>query len=202
MKYIEILINNYPSLSEVKSDIESAIHTLVNAFRNGNKLLVCGNGGSAADSEHIAGELMKGFLLKRELTDDDKHIYKEYGDLLQYGLPCIPLTSFTSLSTAVINDNSAEMMFAQQVFVLGQENDVLIALSTSGNSKNIVAAADVANNKRLKIISITGGNDSKLSEISDITIRIPQKETYRIQELTLPVYHAICAEIEEYFYNK
>ncbi len=200
MKYIDILINNYPSLSELKSTIENSTELIIDAFRNGNKFLICGNGGSAADSEHIAGELMKGFLLKRELCDSDKIIYGDYADLLQYGLPCIPLTSFSALSTAVINDNSAEMMFAQQVFVLGQKDDVLIALSTSGNSKNVVAAAEVAKNKGMKVISITGCNNSKLSEISDFTIKIPEKETFRIQELTLPVYHAMCADIENEFF--
>ncbi len=202
MKYIDILIKNYTSLSENKSAIENSTELIIDAFRNGNKLLVCGNGGSAADSEHIAGELMKGFLLKRELNDTDKEIFGHNAQFLQYGLPCIPLTSFSSLTTAVINDNSAEMMFAQQVFVLGQKNDILIALSTSGNSANVVAAAEVALNKGMKVISITGSADSKLSEISDITIKIPEKETYRVQELTLPVYHAICADIEDCFYNK
>lgn len=174
---------------------------MINAYKNGNKILVCGNGGSAADSEHISGELMKGFLLKRELNETDKEIYGEYADFLQYGLPCIPLTSFSALSTAIINDNSPEMMFAQEVFVLGNKNDVLIALSTSGNSKNVVAAAEIAKRKGLKVVSVTGCNDSKLSAISDITIKIPEKETYRIQELTLPVYHALCADIENEFYK-
>lgn len=202
MKYIDILMTNFPSLAKIKSEIEKSTEIIINAFRNGNKVLACGNGGSAADCEHVAGELMKGFLLKRELTDEDKIIFGKHADSLQYGLPCIPLTSFSALSTAVINDNSADMMFAQQVFVLGNKNDILIALSTSGNSGNVVAAAEVAKSKGMKVISITGINESKLSEISDITIRIPDTETYRIQEFTLPVYHAMCADIEDYFYNK
>ncbi len=200
MKYTDILIDNYPTLGSVKEEIIKAINVMTEAYKNGKKVLVCGNGGSAADSEHIAGELMKGFLLKRELNNKDKEIYGEYADLLQYGLPCIPLTSFAALSTAVINDNSAEMIFAQQVFVLGNKNDVLVALSTSGNSKNVVAAAHVALKSGLNVISITGSKESELSEISDITIKIPEIETYRVQELTLPVYHAICADIEKEFY--
>lgn len=200
MKYTQILFNNYPSLRQVEKEISSTIVLMIEAYRNSKKVLVCGNGGSAADSEHIAGELMKGFLLKRELNDNDKKIYGKYADILQYGLPCIPLTSFTALSTAVINDNAADMMFAQQIFVLGEKDDVLIALSTSGNSKNVVAAAEVSKNKGMKVISITGCNDSALSDISDITIKIPESETFRIQELTLPVYHAICADIENEFF--
>lgn len=202
MKYIEILINNYPSISEIKTTIESATQLLIDTFRIGNKVLVCGNGGSAADSEHIAGELMKGFLKSRALSDEDKQKFGEISGKLQYGLPCIPLTSFSALNTAVINDNSADMIFAQSVMALGCENDTLIALSTSGNSNNVVNAAKVATAKGLNIISITGENESALSEISDITIRIPEKETYRIQELTLPVYHAICTEIEDFFFKK
>ena len=200
MKYTDILIKNFPALTEVKTDIENAINLIIDAYRNGKKLLVCGNGGSAADSEHIAGELMKGFILKRELKEEDKEIYGKHAHTLQYGLPCIPLTSSISLSTAVINDNAADMMFAQQVFVLGSCKDVLIALSTSGNSSNIVAAAEVAKAKDMKIISITGKNESALSRISDVTIKIPEEETYRIQEYTLPVYHAMCADIENEFY--
>ncbi|MBR5232763.1 MAG: SIS domain-containing protein [Clostridia bacterium] len=200
MKYTQILFNNYPSLRQVEKEISTTITLMIEAYRNSKKVLVCGNGGSAADSEHIAGELMKGFLLNRELNDNDKKIYGKYADKLQYGLPCIPLTSFTALSTAIINDNAADMMFAQQIFVLGEKDDVLIALSTSGNSKNVVAAAEVSKNKGMKVISITGCNDSALSDISDITIKIPESETFRIQELTLPVYHAICADIENEFF--
>ena len=201
MKYVDILINNFPALECVKSEIQTATTLLINTFAEKNKVLVCGNGGSAADSEHIAGELMKGFLKKRELSDNDKAKIGENADKIQYGLPCIPLTSFSALNTAVINDNSAEMIFAQSVMALGNEKDTLIALSTSGNSKNVVYAAKVAKAKGLKVISITGKKESELSDISDITIKLPETETYRIQEYTLPVYHAICADIEEYFYK-
>lgn len=201
MKYIQMLQNNYSFSDESIITIKNACNLLIDTFKNGNKLLLCGNGGSAADCEHISGELMKGFLLKRELSEETKNLIGDFADKLQYGLPCIPLTSLTSLSTAVANDNSADMIFAQPVIALGQKNDTLIAMSTSGNSKNVVFAAKTAKAIGMKIISITGAYDSVLSEISDVTIKIPETETYRIQELTLPVYHALCADIEAYFYG-
>lgn len=201
MIYTNKLLLNYPELANVTCDIKNSINLLIDTFRNENKLLLCGNGGSAADCEHIAGELMKGFILKRELDDNDKSRIGDFAEKLQYGLPCIPLTSFAALNTAVINDNSADTIFAQSVMALGKKGDSLIALSTSGNSKNVVYAAKTAKAKAMNVISITGNKDSILSEISDITIKIPETETYRIQELTLPVYHAMCADIENYFYG-
>lgn len=201
MKHIDLMIGNYPALKNIKTDIENATKMLIKSFEASGKLLLCGNGGSAADCEHISGELMKGFLLKRELTENDKTIFGDFSDKLQYGLPCIPLTSFSSLTTAVSNDTSADMIFAQSVMALGQKNDTLLAMSTSGNSKNIVFAAKTAKAKGLCVISITGKNDSELSAVSDITIKIPETKTYLVQELTLPVYHSICAEIENYFYG-
>lgn len=201
MRYIEFLIKNNPVLNNIKIDIENAAKAIIYSFSNAGKLLLCGNGGSAADCEHISGELMKGFLLNRELSDEDKLKFGDFADKLQYGLPCIPLTSFSSLTTAVSNDTSAEMIFAQSVMSLGKAEDILLTLSTSGNSKNIVFAAKTAKAIGAKVISITGANDSLLSDISDITIKIPETETYKIQELTLPVYHAICADIEESFFG-
>ena len=165
-------------------------------------MLLCGNGGSAADCEHISGELMKGFLLRRELSDTDKEKFGEIADKLQYGLPCIPLTSFQALTTAVSNDTSADMIFAQSVMALGKKDDVLIAMSTSGNSKNVLYAAKTAKAIGMQVISITGAKVSLLSEISDITIKLPETETYKVQELTLPVYHALCADIENEFFGK
>ena len=201
MKYIDMLNNNYSFSDKQIATIKNACLLLIDTFKGGNKLLLCGNGGSAADCEHISGELMKGFLLKRELPDEIKNKIGDFADKLQSGLPCVPLTSLTSLSTAVANDNSADMIFAQPVIALGQKNDALIAMSTSGNSKNVVFAAKTAKALGMKVISITGKNESLLSDISDITIQIPETETYRIQELTLPVYHALCADIEAYFYE-
>lgn len=201
MKYIDMLNKNYSFSDKQIATIKNACLLLIDTFKGGNKLLLCGNGGSAADCEHISGELMKGFLLKRELSEEIKNKIGDFADKLQSGLPCVPLTSLTSLSTAVANDNSADMIFAQSVIALGQKNDTLIAMSTSGNSKNVVFAAKTAKALGMKVISITGKNDSLLSDISDITIQIPETETYRIQELTLPVYHALCADIEAYFYG-
>ena len=201
MKYIDMLNNNYSFSDKQIATIKNACLLLIDTFKGGNKLLLCGNGGSAADCEHISGELMKGFLLKRELSEEIKNKIGDFADSLQYGLPCVPLTSLTSLSTAVANDNSADMIFAQPVIALGQKNDALIAMSTSGNSKNVVFAAKTAKALGMKVISITGKNNSLLSDISDITIQIPETETYRIQELILPVYHALCADIEAYFYG-
>lgn len=201
MKYTDMLINNYPALHNIKKNIENATETIINSFNTKGKLLLCGNGGSAADCEHISGELMKGFLLKRELSDKDKLRYGELSHKLQYGLPCIPLTSLSALITAVSNDTSSDMIFAQSVMALGNPEDVLLAMSTSGNSKNVVFAAKTAKAIGARVISITGEQNSLLSEISDITVNIPETETYKIQEFTLPIYHAICADIEEYFFG-
>ncbi len=202
MNFVDKLITSFPNLKNLQVDIEAATELIIKSFNSGNKLLLCGNGGSAADCEHISGELMKGFLLKRNLNDQDKSNFSinEVADNLQYGLPCIPLTSFSSLITAVSNDNDASMIFAQGVYALGHAGDILVALSTSGNSKNIIFAADAAKAKGMTVIAITGEKSSKLSGISDVTLKMPSTETYRIQEYTLSVYHAICAEIEQYFY--
>lgn len=201
MQYIDELTNRYPDTKQIKDDIVTAFNILTGAFSSGNKLLLCGNGGSAADCDHISGELMKGFLLKRDLSDSDKIKFGDLSQKLQYGLPCIPLTAFSALSTAVSNDTAHDMIFAQSVMALGNKNDVLLALSTSGNSKNVVTAAKTAKAKEMKIISVTGENDSELSNISDVTIRLPESETYKVQELTLPLYHALCADIENSFFG-
>lgn len=201
MKYIDELVKRYPQAECIKKETINVCNLIINAFSDNKKLLLCGNGGSAADCDHISGELMKGFLLKRQLSDSDRIKFGDIADNLQYGLPCIPLTAFSALTTAVINDNDADMIFAQAVMSLGNENDVLLALSTSGNSKNVVTAAKTAKAKGMKVVAVTGKNDSELSGISDITIKLPENETYKIQELTLPLYHAICADIEDVFFG-
>ncbi len=200
MKYIDNVVKNFPELSSVKKDVTAAFSLLVETFKNGGKLLLCGNGGSAADCDHIAGELLKGFMLKRSLNKEDSEKLREYAQKLQYGFPCIPLTAFSAAITAVANDNDPNMIFAQQIFALGKSGDTLMALSTSGNSANIVAAAKVAKAIGMKVLAVTGKKDSALSDISDITIKLPETETYRVQELTLPLYHALCADIEEAFF--
>ena len=174
-------------------------------YENGGKIMICGNGGSAADSEHIAGELLKGFNLKRELSDEDKSKFedKTVADNLQYGLPAISLVSQTGLMTAFMNDVSPENVFAQQVYAYASnENDVLIALSTSGNSKNVVNAVITARAKGIKTVSITGKSGGRLDSLCGVTIKTPSDRTFVIQEYTLPVYHALCAMTEAYFFDK
>ena len=204
---IKELIARYPTLEKCKNEILSARDMLIECYKNNGKVLCCGNGGSCADCEHIVGELMKGFLSLRALSDDKKAKMMENCpevsdmlDKLQDGLPAISLTSFTGLNTAFCNDVDADLVFAQSLLALGRENDVLIALSTSGNSKNVVNAVKVAKSLGIKVISLTGEGGGKLAELSDICIKAPEKETYKVQELHLPIYHYLCAEVEKYFF--
>lgn len=210
MKQIDILIERYPSLNVCKKDLEDAVNILIESFKSGNKLLVCGNGGSASDSDHITGELMKGFEKMRPISDD---LYNKLAKLshedadhlkssLQVGLPTIPLTEHSGLMTAFSNDSSSDSVFANQVLGYGKNNDVLFAISTSGNSKNVVLACEVAKALGLKVIGLTGEKESKISGLADVTIKVPSIRTYQIQEYHLPVYHAICLELEDYFFEK
>lgn len=210
MKYIDQLIERYPTLSVCKKDIEDAASTLIESFKNGGKLLVAGNGGSCADSDHITGELLKSFCKKRMPSEDFinqiKQIDEETGsylsDKLQGSLPAIALTNNTALMTASLNDVDGNVMFAQQVNGFGKKGDVFLGISTSGNSKDIVYPTVVAKAKGLKTIALTGKNGGNLKGIADISIVVPQNETFMIQELHLPVYHALCLEIEEYFWKE
>ena len=178
------------------------------AYAHGNKLLVAGNGGSAADSEHIVGELMKGFVLPREpedsfskrLLEEDEELGSVLADSLQGALPAIALDGHPALSTAYMNDCEPLLCFAQQVNGYGKSGDVFLGISTSGNSKNILYAAVTAHAKGMRVIGLTGQKDSKLSEKADICIQVPQTETYMIQELHLPVYHCLCLMLEERFF--
>lgn len=180
-----------------------AYEILLTCCQNGGKVLVCGNGGSAADSEHIVGELMKGFKLKRELTEAEVGLFASQTDgillakKLQRAIPAISLVSHSALMTAVGNDNDYDMVFAQQVYGYGVQGDALIAMTTSGNSANVVNAAKTAKALGMKVIGITGSKESNLSACSDICLKMPSTETYRIQEYTLPIYHALCAMLEE-----
>lgn len=206
---IKNLIDRYPTLALCESDIENATSMIINCYENGGKLLLAGNGGSSADADHIVGELMKGFMKKRELTDSQKAEMKEkcqdISDAtlakLQNALPAISLSSFSALNTAFSNDVDADLVFAQGVLGLGKPNDVLIAISTSGNSKNVVEAAKVAKAIGVKVIALTGKSGGVLKNLADITIAVPESETYKVQELHLPVYHSICAEIESHFFG-
>lgn len=189
------LLDRYPCLVECRESIEKALRIIIDTYKNGGKILVCGNGGSAADSEHIVGELMKGFMKKRNVTDE--RIPERMRDCLQGALPAISLPSQCAVLSAFINDVEPEMMYAQLVLGYANENDLVIGLSTSGNSKNVVNAVELAKCLGVKTLSLTGRNESKMSELSDVTIRVPETETYKVQELHLPVYHYLCSETEK-----
>jgi D-sedoheptulose 7-phosphate isomerase len=171
------------------------------SFASGGKLLVCGNGGSAADADHIVGELMKGFYKKRSLPAEEASKLGEYARYLQGALPAIALTQHAALSTAFLNDVNPEMGFAQQVYGYGRDGDVLLGISTSGNSKNVCNAVRVAMNLGIKTIGLTGRKGGRLSEISDVCIGVPADITADIQELHLPIYHTLCAMLEELFFD-
>ncbi len=194
------LLKRYSSLKECKDDIEKALKLIIETYENKGKILVCGNGGSASDCEHIVGELMKGFKMMREVSD--ARIPENMRKHLQGALPAISLPSQVAVLSAYINDVEPEMMYAQLVYGYAKENDLVIGLSTSGNSKNIVNAVEVAKYMGAKTLSLTGHKDSKLSELSDVTIKVPEEETYKVQELHLPVYHYLCAETEKYFFDE
>lgn len=196
---IDELLSRYPSLCDCKEDLQKAKELMVKTYENGGKILICGNGGSAADSEHIVGELMKGFMLKRPVTD--ARIPERLREKLQGSLPAISLPSQSAILSAFINDVDPEMMYAQLVYGYAKENDLVIGISTSGNSKNIVNAIEIAKAMNVKTLSLTGGRESKLSDISDVTIRVPATETYKVQEYHLPVYHYLCADVEKHFFK-
>lgn len=209
-KHIEVLVNRYPVLNSVKDEIVEAYFLLVESYKNEGKLLIAGNGGSAADAEHIVGELMKGFKLPRKLNENftDKLISEneELGTVLaeslQGALPAIALDGHPALSTAYMNDCEPLLCFAQQVNGYGKAGDVFLGISTSGNSKNILYAATTAHAKGMKVIGLTGAKDSKLTQMSDVCIKVPQTETYMIQELHLPVYHCLCLMLENEFFGE
>ena len=207
--HINTLIGRYPSLAVCKASIQTAYDTMKQAYCNGRKLLVCGNGGSAADSEHIVGELMKEFKLKREVYKNQaeamKQIDPELGDILarhlQGALPAIALTGHSSLTTAFMNDSNPELIFAQQVNGYGKPGDIFLGISTSGNSRNVLFAAVAAKAKGLKVIGLTGQKPCKLAQLADVCIQVPETETYKIQDLHLPVYHCLCMMLEEHFFG-
>ncbi len=195
-----MLYERYPALYVCREEIENAVDMIISTYQNGGKVLVCGNGGSASDSEHIVGELMKGFISKRVVKDE--RIPESLREGLQGALPAISLPSQSAILSAFINDVEPEMMYAQLVYGYAKENDLVIGLSTSGNSKNVVKAIEVAKCMGAKTLSMTGEKESKLSELSDITIRVPSSETYKIQEYHLPVYHHLCMEVEKVMFGE
>src|SRR5574344_1680563 len=208
-KHIETLVQRYPQLESCKDDILKAYQILEEAYSAGRKLLVAGNGGSASDSEHIVGELMKEFKLKRKVYSDQadamRAIDPEMGEVLaenlQGALPAITLTAHSSLTTAFMNDSEPVLVFAQQVNGYGKAGDCFLGISTSGNSQNVIYAAITAKARGLKVIGLTGAKESKLSALADVCIRVPETETYKIQEYHLPIYHCLCLMLEEIFFS-
>jgi len=207
---LDDLINRYDALQDCYHAIYQTIDLLIASYQHGHKLLVCGNGGSAADADHIVGELMKGFLLPRTLNNNIQEqlnlMFPETAEYLitnlQAPLPAISLVGQTALSTAFSNDKATDLLFAQQVLGYGNKGDVLIAISTSGNSKNVIYAAQMAKFKGMKIISLTGSSGGQLKQLSDVLINAPAEETFKIQEYHLPIYHAICACVENDFFSE
>lgn len=206
---VDELISRYPALSRCKDSLDAALNMLCESFRNGHKLLTCGNGGSAADAEHMVGELMKGFLLPRTLGDDLYARMQEicpneanyFRDNLQGALPAIALVDQIALNTAFANDQAADLSFAQQVLGLGKEGDVLIAITTSGNSANVLYAVQMARVMGVGTIALTGSTGGKVKSLADISICVPENETYRIQEYHLPIYHMLCLALEQEFFG-
>lgn len=205
----EELFERYPVLDVCRDDIWNAYETLKLSYENEGKLLVAGNGGSASDSEHIVGELMKGFVKPRKLSEKfgqklkavDEQMGKELAEKLQGAMPAIALVDHVALSTAYLNDVDPLLGFAQQINGYGKAGDVFLGISTSGNSKNILYACTIAKAKGLKVIGLTGRDGGKLKEMSDVAIVVPERETFKIQELHLPIYHCLCLMLEEYFFS-
>ena len=209
-KYIQELIERYKKLEICKEALIKAYEAISACYESGGKLLIAGNGGSAADSDHISGELLKSFVkirkpssdFLRKLSDIDRGTGDYLSDKLQGSLPAIALTNNSALMTASLNDVDGNVMFAQQVMGLGMPGDIFLGISTSGNSKDIVYAMVVARAKGLKTIALTGRDGGKLKSLADISIIVPETETFKIQELHLPVYHALCLQIEEHFWKE
>lgn len=202
------LFARYPCLKSLDNELQRAIETLSTVFSKSGTLFVCGNGGSCADSAHITGELVKSFCKPRSLKEEEIKLIAPFPDAnflkqkLQKGLPCVDLTANIALQTAIANDSSADLVFAQQLFVYGRPGDVLLALTTSGNSRNVYLASQVAKSKGMWVIVLQGSNKaSKISAFADILLAVPERETYKIQELHLPIYHAICLFLEQEFFG-
>jgi D-sedoheptulose 7-phosphate isomerase len=210
MKYLDQLTARYPCLSGCRDSIHGAYRLLEAAYEASGKLLVAGNGGSAADADHITGELMKGFVKKRKPPRQFHDALREIAGVetadylaesLQGGLPAINLANHSALITASINDINGEIIYAQQVYAYAKKNDVFLGISTSGNSKNVCLAMLTAKALGVKTIALTGGSGGKAAEIADVSIRVPETETYKVQELHLPVYHCVCLMLEERFFD-
>lgn len=209
MTHVARLIERYPVLDSVREDILHAFAILVDCYEHDGKLLIAGNGGSAADSEHIAGELMKRFSIPRPVPSDmaeklrkiDPIRGEELSRNLERSLMAIPLVAHEALSTAYINDVDGLGVFAQQLYGFGRTGDVFLGISTSGNSKNVMSATVVARALGIKVIGLTGADGGELATVADVAIKVPARETYIVQELHLPVYHCLCLMLEDYFFG-
>ena len=203
METLSELIKRYPLLASCESEIQQATDLIIKTFESGNRIYICGNGGSAADADHIVGELMKGFLKKRPLTEDQIASFddKQLAAGLMQGLPAISLHSQSAFLTAFLNDEDPSLLYAQALYALGKKGDTLLAISTSGNSQNVVNAVNTARALGCNVISLVGNKECRLDHISNIVIHADHTDTYRIQELHLPIYHYICATVEDYFFK-
>lgn len=209
LKSVDTLIEHFPELEVCRGDLVRAVEVLCESYRQGHKLLICGNGGSASDSEHVVGELMKGFIKKRPIGEalysKMKELCPEHADYLrdnlQGALPAVALVNETALTTAFANDQAPDLSFAQQVLGLGQAGDVLLGISTSGNSANVIYAVEMAKVMGMPTIALTGKSGGKLKPLADVCIAVPHDVTYRIQEYHLPVYHMLCIAVEEEFFE-
>lgn len=199
------LMSRFPNFPE--KEIAAATEAIIKSYENGGSVFTCGNGGSCADSDHISGELLKGFLKKRPLSGEKKEALRkagmeeEYIAKLQQGLSCVPLTALSALMTATANDTSPDLAYAQSLTGLGKKGDVFIGITTSGNAANVNAAAKVAKALGMTVIGMTGAKGGKLKETADICICAPETETYKVQECHLPIYHVICADVEAHFFD-
>ncbi|MEE3461710.1 MAG: SIS domain-containing protein [Lachnospiraceae bacterium] len=210
VSYVDLLISRYPKLASIKEAIVNAYQVMEEAYAADHKLLVAGNGGSAADSEHIAGELMKRFKTPRpvdqafaeRLIEADPERGPALAKNLECSLMAIPLVAHEALTTAYINDVDGYGVFAQQLFGFGRAGDVFLGISTSGNSQNIMNAVAVAKAMDIKVIGLTGANGGELAQAADVAVKAPETETYMIQELHLPIYHTWCLMLEDHFFGK
>ena len=200
MNDLERLTEKYPALSGMKEEVAGAFQILKESYENGGKMLACGNGGSASDSEHIVGELICESAVPRPLKEEEKEKFGSLAAHLQGALPAVSLTGHPALSTAFLNDVDPEMVFAQQVYGYGVKGDVLFAITTSGNSVNVLHAAKVAKAKEMRVIGLTGHDGGALRELCDVCLIVPGSTTADIQEYHLPVYHTLCAMLEEHFF--
>ena len=208
MEPLEILLQNYPQLAGCRAAIEEAAQLIIDCQERGGTLFTCGNGGSCADADHISGELLKGFCRRRPMTGEERaklaaqspEVAELLASKLQRGLRCVSLMNFPGAGSAVRNDLGGELDVAQVLYALGRPGDVLLGISTSGNAKNVRYAVAVAKLKGLKVLGLTGEGGGRLAELADVCVRVPSRETYRIQEYHLPIYHALCRMVENHFF--